>query len=141
MPNTWVTLSPVVGGRGDAVEGVFGNGRKTSVCGSAAGWRADGKNLQGVGISRKGNYPAVDSTPDVRERAAGNCLFMGTFTPARGPERRAIREAPGEPRRFLSAVRRAGSSRAIFARQLRSTKLKAGPSRVRRILSTLVFRP
>ena len=93
------------------------------------------------GISRKGNYPAVDSTPDVRERAAGNCLFMGTFTPARGPERRAIREAPGEPRRFLSAVRRAGSSRAIFARQLRSTKLKAGPSRVRRILSTLVFRP
>src|SRR5690349_19466646 len=37
-----------LGGSGDAVEGVFGDGRKASVCGASIGRRADGGTLQGI---------------------------------------------------------------------------------------------
>src|SRR6202043_4248777 len=54
-PDTWVTVctghigdtsSPR--GGSDALEGVFGDGRKAAVCGSPASRRTDGGTLQGV---------------------------------------------------------------------------------------------
>jgi len=40
------------------------------------------------------------------------------------------RETPGEPRRFISAMRRAGSGRAIFARQLPVDAISSSGSRM-----------
>src|SRR5208337_706890 len=42
------TFSPFGEGRVNAVEGVFGDGRKAAVCGSPASRREDGRSLQGV---------------------------------------------------------------------------------------------
>jgi len=53
------TSFPERGGR-DALEGVFGHGRKTAVCSSPAGRRADGGTCREFGISRKTGYKIFD---------------------------------------------------------------------------------
>src|SRR5580704_8422048 len=89
-------------GGNDALEGVFGDGRKNAVCGSPASRRTDGGTLQGI------RHFSQDRLQDLRSRCAVGSVpraRIGLATPAfSGP--RSTNELPrhGSSLRFYGKV-------------------------------------
>ena len=81
----------------DALEGVFGNGRKTAVCGSPASWRAAVRVCREFGISRKTGYKIFDR---YRE-----CGVEGLTARSRRPYRYA-NQLPFQVENFILNVKR-----------------------------------
>src|ERR1700730_508837 len=72
-PDTWVTLctghianTSSARGGSDALEGVFGDGRKAAVCGSPASRRGDGGTLQRVWDRPQDRLQDLRSLPAMR---------------------------------------------------------------------------